>query len=104
MPAARKRTDLSEAIIASIRRIPKGRIATYGSIARQAGNPRAARQVARVLHACSRTENLPWHRVINSQGRISLPRVRGYERQKRLLIAEAIVFGDGDRVDLERFT
>lgn len=55
-----------------IRRIPEGKVATYGQIAALAGNHRAARQVAWILHSSSKKENLPWHRVVNSQEGISL--------------------------------
>ena len=55
-------------VIEAIRSIPAGRVATYGQIADMAGNRRAARQVARLLHACSHTQGLPWHRVVNREG------------------------------------
>lgn len=85
------------------RRIPQGRVATYGQVAALAGNPRAARQVARVLHSSSEKENLPWHRVVNGRGGISLKRNQGYELQKELLRKERVVFKENDCIDLERF-
>ncbi len=87
----------------TIREIPYGCVATYGQIAALAGNPRAARQVAWVLHSCSRKDNLPWHRVINSLGGISLKPAYGYEAQHSLLEKEGIEFDDRDRVDLTRY-
>ncbi|MFX1494230.1 MAG: MGMT family protein, partial [Promethearchaeota archaeon] len=60
--------SFSQNIRELIKQIPYGRIATYGQIAAFAGNPRAARQVAWILHSCSKKDNLPWHRVINSKG------------------------------------
>jgi alkylated DNA nucleotide flippase Atl1 len=66
--------------IAIIRSIPRGKVAAYGQVAGVAGSPLASRQVVRVLHTLSRTELLPWHRVINSAGSISLPRGGGFER------------------------
>jgi len=86
-----------------IRKIPKGRVATYGQIAACAGNPRAARQVVRVLHSSSRKAKLPWHRVINREGRISLKPNQGYEIQKALLLKEGISFDKNDTIDLGRF-
>ncbi len=83
-----------------IKQIPYGRVATYGQIAAHAGNPRAARQVAWILHSCSRKDNLPWHRVINSKGRISLPHGGGYETQKKLLEIEGIVFKENNSINL----
>ena len=86
-----------------IKKIPKGRVATYGQIAACAGNPRAARQVVRVLHSSSQKDKLPWHRVINREGRISLKPNQGYEIQKALLLKEGITFDKNDRIDLGRF-
>jgi len=83
-----------------IKQIPYGRVATYGQIAAYAGNPRAARQVAWILHSCSRKDNLPWHRVINSKGRISLPQGGGYEIQKKLLEIEGIMFKENNSINL----
>jgi methylated-DNA-protein-cysteine methyltransferase-like protein len=65
--------SFTERIIEIVTSIPAGRVATYGEIAGYAGNPRGARQVARVLHAMSEGRNLPWHRVVNRRGAISLP-------------------------------
>jgi methylated-DNA-protein-cysteine methyltransferase-like protein len=85
------------------KRIPKGKVATYGQIAAYAGNPRAARQVVWILHSCSGKEKLPWHRVINSKRRISLKPNYGYEIQKELLRQEGVEFGKNDTVDFKRF-
>jgi len=86
-----------------ILQIPAGKVATYGQIAAQAGNPRAARQVARILHSCSRKDNLPWHRVVNQHGGISLRQSQGYEIQQTLLEREGVVFTENSRIDLTRF-
>ena len=93
---------LSARIAALIRAVPKGRVATYGQIAVCAGAPGAARRVAWLLHSSSRTERLPWHRVISSAGRISLPPGGGRELQRSLLEAEGVEV-DGSRVDLKRY-
>ena len=87
-------------IIASI---PEGRVATYGQIAMLAGNRRAARQVAWILHSSSSKHGLPWHRVINRLGKISLPHGGGYEEQRVLLIKEGIQFESEERVNLADF-
>ena len=86
-----------------IRAIPRGRVATYGQVAALAGRERAARGVAWILHSSSAAAGLPWHRVINGRGGISLGRGRGFEEQKKRLIAEGVVVGRGGRVDLKRF-
>jgi methylated-DNA-protein-cysteine methyltransferase-like protein len=83
------------------KQIPYGKVAIYGQIATYAGNPRAAQQVAWVLHSSSRKDNLPWHRVINSKGRVSLPPHRGYEIQKKLLEQEGIFFKEDGSVNLD---
>ncbi|MFX1411421.1 MAG: MGMT family protein [Promethearchaeota archaeon] len=93
--------SFSEQVKQLIKRIPYGKVATYGQIASHAGNPRAARQVAWILHSCSKKDNLPWHRVINSKGSISLSPQGGYRIQKKMLENEGINFKDDDSIDLE---
>jgi methylated-DNA-protein-cysteine methyltransferase-like protein len=90
-------------VIAIIKNIPEGKVATYGQIATYAGNPRAARQVSFILHSSSEKEDLPWHRVINSKGSISLKPGHGYELQKQMLKKEGITFKENDCIDLKRF-
>ena len=85
-----------------IRAIPRGKVATYGLVAAAAGSPLAARQVVRVLHTLSRKERLPWHRVINSRGSISLPRGAGFERQRALLRSEGVRVSGRGGVDMRR--
>jgi methylated-DNA-protein-cysteine methyltransferase-like protein len=92
-----------ERIAEAISRIPEGRVSTYGAIAALAGNPRAARQVVRVLHVWSSKRSLPWHRVINRRGEISLPEGAGLEEQRSLLQLEGVEFDEKGRVDLQRF-
>ena len=87
----------------AIKRIPEGKVATYGQIASVAGNYRAARQVAWVLHSSSQKDNLPWHRVINGKGEISLKPGDGFEEQKRRLQNEGVLFDKKNRVNLEHF-
>ncbi len=86
-----------------IRQIPEGRVATYGQIAAMAGHPLGARQVAWILHSSSDVDNLPWHRVVNRLGRISLKQNNGYEQQKALLESEGIVFSADETIDFERY-
>lgn len=80
--------------------IPAGQVATYGQIADLAGLPGGARRVGRVLAALPTDSRLPWHRVINAAGRVSLPGAHG-ARQRRLLRAEGVYFRN-QRVDLRR--
>jgi methylated-DNA-protein-cysteine methyltransferase-like protein len=95
--------EFEERIKDRIKAVPHGRVATYAQIAALAGNPRGARQVARVLHSCSGPAALPWHRIINSRGWISLKRGRGFEEQKRLLVGEGVKVGRGGRIDLDAY-
>lgn len=83
--------------------IPRGHVLTYGEVARLAGRAGWARRVGRALHRAPRRMSLPWHRVINAQGRISFPPDSpAYREQKRLLEREGVRF-DGERIDLRRF-
>ena len=86
-----------------IRRIPEGQVATYGQLAAWAGNPRAARVVVWVLRNAGDDQVLPWHRVINSRGRVSLPRGDGFELQRALLRDEGVAVSVDGRVDLDRY-
>src|SRR5271167_74040 len=97
-PKTSTKPPLAVAIAAVIRRIPRGRVSTYGAVAEAAGYPRCARHVSRVL---SQVPGLPWQRVLGSGGRISLPREYGFE-QRFLLEAEGVRF-KGRRVDLKTF-
>ena len=96
-------STFTERVKRLIAAIPTGRVATYGQIAACAGNHRAARQVAWLLHSSSRKEKLPWHRVINSRGGISLPISGGFEEQKMLLEAEGIILDQKGRVNLSKY-
>jgi len=82
-----------------IRSIPRGKVVSYGRIAALAGDARQARQVAWILHSSSEKAGLPWHRVIGSRGRISLPPGRGGREQRRLLLGEGVRFQAGGTVD-----
>jgi len=86
------------AIAAAIRKVPRGRVSTYGAIAKAAGYPRCARHVARVLR---QVPDLPWQRILGSGGRISL-RGEGALEQRFLLEAEGVRF-HGRKVDLKQF-
>jgi methylated-DNA-protein-cysteine methyltransferase-like protein len=87
----------------TVRRIPPGRVATYGQIALIAGFPRQARLVGYALHHTPDRLDIPWHRVINARGEISFPKGSShYEMQLNRLLEEGVVFVGG-RVDLDRY-
>ncbi len=92
-----------EIIWETIRQIPRGRVSTYGAIARISGFMGEARQVGYALRATPPGKQIPWHRVINSQGKISFPRTHShFIRQKKLLAGEGIVF-KGEKIDLHTY-
>jgi len=83
--------------------IPPGHVLTYGEVARLSGNAGWARRVSQALRRAPRKMNLPWHRVINAQGKISFPEdSSGWVRQKEMLEDEGVVFLKG-KINLERF-
>jgi methylated-DNA-protein-cysteine methyltransferase related protein len=81
----------------TVRKIPKGKVASYGDVARAAGFPGRARQVAWALRAAS---GLPWHRVVGAGGKILLPGENGLEQRLRLE-TEGVAFRGG-RVWMEK--
>jgi methylated-DNA-protein-cysteine methyltransferase related protein len=95
--------DFTKSVIKIIKSLPQGKVSTYGRIALMAGNPTGARQVSRILHSMNRKYDLPWHRVINANGLISLPKGGGYEEQKALLTREGVEFDEKDRVVFDRY-
>jgi len=84
--------------------IPARQVASYGQIAKQAGlPPRAARMVARAVGAAPSEMQLPWYRIVNAQGKISIPRSSpGFERQQEKLREEGVEIEDG-RLDMDRY-
>jgi len=81
-------TQFTSDVVDLIKRIPPGKVMTYGQVAACAGKPGGARQVARILHSLSSKEQLPWHRVVNARGEVSLEG----EEQRLALEAEDVVF------------
>lgn len=99
-PEKDTRTDFSKKVVALIKKIPKGKVATYGLIADLAGDSGRARWVGWLLHSSTRKYNLPWQRVIKSGGLLSFPELtRKYARQKNLLEQEGVIVKNG-RVNL----
>jgi methylated-DNA-protein-cysteine methyltransferase-like protein len=80
--------------------IPPGRVATYGQIARMLEQPHAARTVGWAMRALPEGSGVPWFRVVNAAGRISLRGSEGVAEQRRLLEAEGVSFGHDGRIDL----
>jgi len=99
--SARPSDELAQMILSVVALIPRGKVASYGQIARLAGLPRHARLVGRVLRDMDRASDLPWHRVINSQGEISVHKVdeQGMNIQAAKLLQEGVVV-TGERIHL----
>lgn len=96
-------SDIGDRIRAVLKAVPRGRVVSYSGAAARAGVPNGGRTTARILHACSDKDGLPWHRVIRSDGRIALAPGAGFEIQKGLLEAEGVEVSRDGRVDLGRF-
>jgi len=96
-------SDLYQQIYRVVGMIPRGRVASYGQVARVAGLGGHARQVGYALHALPDGQQVPWHRVVNAQGRISLRAGGGRELQRVLLEEEGVEFDRQGRISLARF-
>ena len=95
--------DLRRRIHAVVRRIPHGKVATYGQIAALAGLPRHARQVGYAMRDLPQGSDLPWHRVLNARGEVSTRAATGWEDVQRDLLEQEGIELAGERVDLARY-
>ena len=93
----------TERVVEIIKGIPEGKVMTYGQIAKLAGSPRGARQVVRVLHTLSGKYKLPWHRVINSKGEISIVDYESRNLQKAFLESEGVIITIHNTINLNEF-
>ncbi len=94
-----------EQVIIAVEAIPAGKVVSYGQVAAACGSPRAARQVGWILHGYDGTEKIPWWRVINNAGRIS---IKGNFHstpllQKKLLMKEKIKVTEDLQIDIEKY-
>ena len=106
------RNEFNALVWELVRQIPPGKVSTYGQIADLIPPPGAmnvpdyrawgARWVGGAMAACP--EDVPWQRVINSQGKISLRKGGGHIKQRQLLEAEGVIFDQKERVDLDRYS
>ncbi|MCP5207107.1 MAG: MGMT family protein [Hahellaceae bacterium] len=93
----------TQSILMVIRDIPEGFVSTYGDVAKRAGLPGYARHVGYVLKNLPENSQLPWHRVINSQGKISFPTdTVQYREQRQRLTAEGLIFTN-NRIPLRKY-
>jgi methylated-DNA-protein-cysteine methyltransferase-like protein len=95
-----KQAETYQRIWAVVKKIPRGRVATYGQVAEEAGFAKQPRLAGYAMHNLPRESKIPWHRVINAQGRLSFPPGSvPYKEQKKRLLAEGMSFVGG-RIDL----
>ena len=96
-------SKFTQKVMQQIHKIPKGKVATYKQIAELSGKPQASRGVSWILHSCSTTYKLPWHRVLNSQGKISFDKTsHNYRKQKKLLQNEGVIF-NLEQLDMKKY-
>ena len=95
--------EVTRRVWETVARIPAGQVATYGQVARESGLGRRARMVGRALRSLPAGSTVPWHRVVNARGEISLPEGSDSgQEQRRRLESEGVVFRAG-RIDLGVF-
>lgn len=93
----------TERVVEIIKGIPEGKVMTYGQIAMLAGSHRGARQVVRVLHTLSEKYKLPWHRVVNIKGEISIKDYESHDLQRVFLESEGIEFDIHNTINLNEY-
>jgi len=96
-------TEFSKKVLQLIKKIPKGKVATYGLIAELAGNPRGSRGVGWLLHSCTISHNLPWQRVLKAGGQFPFPPLSASGALQRKLLEKEGILILKDRVDLEKY-
>ncbi len=84
-----------------VRKIPRGKVVTYGQVAQALGAPRAARTVGWAMRACN--DDVPWHRVVNAHGKISVRPTNGYHEQRARLKEEGVKFNREGKIDLKKY-
>jgi methylated-DNA-protein-cysteine methyltransferase related protein len=100
----RPMTSFTQRVWRMVRRVPQGRVVSYGGVAALLGQPRAARGVGRALHALPEGSDVPWWRVVNRNGEISIRGlVHAAKLQRTLLEGEGVVFDRTGRIDWKRF-
>ncbi|MCA9398238.1 MAG: MGMT family protein [Candidatus Omnitrophica bacterium] len=96
--------EVYKTIYSVIHQIPKGRVATYGQVAKLAGIPQQPRRVGYALRILPEGAEVPWHRVVNAQGKISMRWELGcVDLQRVLLEKEGIIFDNDGRIILNNF-
>ncbi|WP_020208394.1 MGMT family protein [Gilvimarinus chinensis] len=94
-------SDAAQQLYTALAQIPEGCVITYGQLARLAGRPGAARWAGSLVRKLPKDSQLPWHRVVNASGCISLPPDAGGREQKQRLLNEGVQF-TGERIKLSQ--
>lgn len=103
-PALVNPPTFAERVYALVRQVPRGRVVSYGGVAALLGHPRAARGVGRALNVLPDGTDVPWWRVVNRNGAISIRGVlHGAAIQRRLLVREGVRFDRNDRIDWKKY-
>lgn len=98
-----RKNNYQQRVYAVVKKVPAGLVATYGQVARLAGRC-TARMAGYAMAACPEDQGIPWHRVLNARGEISLRASGEPSLEQRLLLeSEGVLFDRRDRVDLKRF-
>ncbi len=93
-------TDFTKEVLHIIKNIPRGKVMSYGQIAKIAGSPKGARQVSRILHSMSQKHSLPWHRVVSKDGKIVIVKNNLGQLQIQLLESEGVAFNHLNQIDM----
>jgi methylated-DNA-protein-cysteine methyltransferase related protein len=102
--SSRRKISFTERVYRMVRRVPRGRVVSYGGVAAMLGHPRAARGVGQALHALPHESDVPWWRVVNRNGEISIRGMtHGPQLQRALLEGEGIRFDGHGRIDWRAF-
>ena len=96
-------TAFTNSVVEIVKNIPRGKVITYGMVALCAGSPHGARQVSWILHSSSTKYDLPWHRVVNRQGKIALRSFNDGSLQRQLLEKEGVIFNAQEQIDLAKY-
>ncbi len=96
-----KTTSLFTRVYLVVRRVPRGQVVTYGQIARALGMPHGARTVGWAMRVCP--EGIPWHRVVNARGEISVRPTAGFHEQRARLKEEGVRFSRTGKIDLKKY-
>lgn len=100
----KKPTPFTLKVMGVIKKIPRGKVATYQQVAGLAGKPHASRGVAWILNSCAEKYKLPWHRVLSSKGKIAFPPLtHNFLMQKKLLKREGVPAADSGAIEMAKF-